>query len=271
MEAVSLDISGLVIIFFIGLQHGLDPDHIAVIDGITLQHHQKRPQLAPWIGALFAMGHGIAVTSIAVLFAYFSHDLQLGAFLGAWFEWLPVVLLILVGSLNLINLLGPNETKHELKGWRTYLLPRNLRENTHPLAVFLIGIIFGLVFDTATQAAAWGIAASNDNGVMGALVVGSVFSLGMIAADTLDSYVLSALLQRAQGLESMRKYRRGLGWFIVFMAYGIATYTILLRFYPSLELDERSYALVGVSFLCLMLLLYGWVLIRRNNFPKYKI
>jgi high-affinity nickel-transport protein len=268
MEAINFDLNGLMIIFLIGLQHGLDPDHIAVIDGITLQNHQRRPHLAPWIGALFALGHGLAVTSIAVLFAFFSGRWQLGVFWNAWFEWLPVFLLILVGSINLLNLLSPTQEQYKIKGWRTLILPPALRDNARPLGVFLIGIIFGLVFDTATQAATWGIAASNSHGVGGALVIGLVFSIGMITADTLDSYILTALLKNVHGRESMRSYRRGLGWFIVIMAYGIAAYAILLHFYPSVQLNETVYSAIGICFLSIVLTLYTWLLWRRRNLKK---
>ena len=35
MSAEWLSVSGLVLMFALGLRHGLDPDHIACIDGLT--------------------------------------------------------------------------------------------------------------------------------------------------------------------------------------------------------------------------------------------
>lgn len=34
--------SGLGLLFVLGLRHGFDPDHIAVIDGLTLRAEQRR-------------------------------------------------------------------------------------------------------------------------------------------------------------------------------------------------------------------------------------
>ena len=42
MGNISFDINGLVLMLVLGLRHGLDPDHIAVIDGMTLRHYKER-------------------------------------------------------------------------------------------------------------------------------------------------------------------------------------------------------------------------------------
>ncbi len=52
--------------FVLGLRHGLDPDHIACIDGLTWSTLEHNHKLAPWVGTLFALGHGLPVTGIAV-------------------------------------------------------------------------------------------------------------------------------------------------------------------------------------------------------------
>ena len=44
----------------LGLRHGVDPDHLAAIDGLS----RLRP--SRWNGVLFAIGHGILVTLLAV-------------------------------------------------------------------------------------------------------------------------------------------------------------------------------------------------------------
>ena len=46
METMPHDWLGLVLIVFIlGLKHGMDPDHIATIDGLNRFNAQKRPQV----------------------------------------------------------------------------------------------------------------------------------------------------------------------------------------------------------------------------------
>ena len=62
MHNFSFDYYGLSLIFLLGLRHGLDPDHIAIIDGISMRLTQQKNKLAPWVGTLFALGHGLVIT-----------------------------------------------------------------------------------------------------------------------------------------------------------------------------------------------------------------
>ena len=48
----------------LGLRHGLAPDHLAAIDGLTMR---AQPPSAPWMGGLFALGHGLTVLLIVAL------------------------------------------------------------------------------------------------------------------------------------------------------------------------------------------------------------
>ena len=64
----------------LGLRHGLDPDHIACIDRLTWRAMQHGRHHGPWVGTLFAIGHGLLVTIVAVVFSevgqvnYFSQE-----------------------------------------------------------------------------------------------------------------------------------------------------------------------------------------------------
>jgi high-affinity nickel-transport protein len=257
MESIAFDFNGLLLMLILGLRHGLDPDHIAVIDGMTLRHFRERPGLAKWAGTLFALGHGAVVTVIAVLVAVLSHSVALPTQFSAVAAWMPVALLLVVGTLNLVALLRNDPHSHAIRGWRYYFLPKRLRETSRPMGIFVIGVLFALVFDTTTQAAAWGLAAAGSHGVAGALLIGLVFSAGMVATDTLDSRLLTRLLQRTDGTAAMRRYRRLLGWLIVVMAYGVAAYSILTYFQPAFELGETAYTLVGLGFFAIVLSMYG--------------
>jgi nickel/cobalt transporter (NiCoT) family protein len=257
MENVTLDFNGMLLMLILGLRHGLDPDHIAVIDGMTLRHFRERPSLARWAGTLFALGHGAVVTVIAVLVAVLSRSIELPAQVSSVAEWVPVVLLLLVGTINVVALLRNGQHTHAIKGWRYYFLPKRLRETSHPLGIFAIGVLFALVFDTTTQAAAWGLAAAGSHGVSGALLIGILFSAGMVATDTLDSRLLTNLLQRTDGTAAMYRYRRFLGWLIVAMAYGVAGYSILAHFQPAFEIGETAYTGIGLGFFAVVLSIYA--------------
>src|SRR5260221_11821125 len=62
-------LSLVAVVFLLGLKHGLDPDHLAAIDGLTRFNAQRRPRLSRWSGLLFSAGHGVVVTSVAILVA----------------------------------------------------------------------------------------------------------------------------------------------------------------------------------------------------------
>lgn len=246
--------SGIVLILSLGLRHGLDPDHIAAIDGITYRSLETRPGLARWVGSLFALGHGLVVTVIALAVSFLGQRVQLPEHLFHYAEWLPVVLLLLIGTLNLSALLKPQH--YQAVGWKCRLLPRRLREATHPLAILLVGVFFALVFDTATQAATWGYAATAAGGVTHALVIGAIFTFGMFVTDTIDGRLLCKMSALGQARGRVQTYRRGVGWMIVIMAYSVAGYQIASRLIPGVALDEIAYSLIGLSFILVLPLFY---------------
>lgn len=246
--AALLSYSSAGLMFALGLRHGLDPDHIAAIDGLTLRAMEQRPRSAPWVGTLFSLGHGLVVTLIALAVSLMSRQWDVPDALERYGSWVPIGLLLLVGVLNLWSLLS--QTDYQLVGWRSWLLPSRFRQSSHPVLVVLIGMFFALVFDTATQAAAWGYVAGAKGGAWLALSLGLVFTIGMVITDTLDSRLLATMIRRAQRDEA-RRFRRFLGWAIVMLSFGMAGYGIAIHVEPALELGDDAYFVLGVSlFLC---------------------
>lgn len=224
MIGESLSASALGLVFVLGLRHGLDPDHVAVIDNLTFRAADERPSLAPWIGSLFAIGHSLSVAAVALTVSLFAQDLAVPHAFAVALDCAVIGLLLLVGLLNLRALLRPAD--YRPVGWRVRLLPSGLRENTSPSAVVLTGAIFRLVFDTATQAAAWGAAASAAGGLGGAAAVVLAFAAGMILVDTMDSWTVARLLRRGRERGLVARYRRGVGWLIVALSFGAAAYAL---------------------------------------------
>ena len=64
------DLAGLALmVFLLGLRHGMDPDHLATIDGLARYNGQNRPRVARWSGCFFSLGHGAIVTLVAAFVA----------------------------------------------------------------------------------------------------------------------------------------------------------------------------------------------------------
>ncbi len=257
--------SGLVLMFVLGLRHGLDPDHIACIDGLTWRSLSHAHSHARWIGTLFAIGHGLLVTVIAVGVSQVTRSWNVPDAVVTVFGWVPTALLLLVGSLNLKMLLA-RQPGYAPTGWKIRLIPARLRNHSSPWAVVLVGVLFATVFDTATQASAWGYVASNKGGGMwAALVAGLVFTLGMVITDTLDGRLICRISRGADGIATGARYRRALGWLIVGISYTVAAYNIAKAILPSVELDEVAFSLAGGSLIALMAGVLLWIARQRRH------
>lgn len=257
MALDTASLAGLFLLFMLGMRHGLDPDHIAIIDAMTYRSIEQRPGFAPWIGTLFALGHGLAVTAVSVTVSAIASDFAPPQGLAAILEWLPVALLLLIGTLNLHALL--DKKPYAPAGWKTHFIPQRLRQSTHPAAVFCVGVLFALVFDTATQAAAWGYVATAQSGLHMALVAGLVFTFGMVVTDTLDGQLMCRLLRRASSRKQAQAYRRKVGWVVVFMSYGVALYSIAAHWLPAIEPSDAAFTATGIAFMLLMFAAYCWM------------
>ena len=265
MDAELISFSGLVLMFVLGLRHGLDPDHIACIDGLTWRALNHEHQHAHWIGTLFAIGHGLLVTAIAVGVSRLAHAVAVPDAVVTVFGWVPTALLLLVGSLNL-RLLLRGDRGYAPTGWKLKLIPQRLRNHSSPWAVVVIGVLFATVFDTATQASAWGYVASNKGGGwIAALLAGLVFTAGMVITDTLDGRLICRVSRSANGVAAGARYRRGLGWLIVAISYGVAAYNIGKALAPQIELDDIAFSLAGAALIALMAALWAWLAHKRSR------
>ena len=267
MQAELISYSGLVLMFVLGLRHGLDPDHIACIDGLTWRALSHDHEHAHWIGTLFAVGHGLLVTAIAVGVSKLTRTLAGPDTVVLVLEWIPTFLLLLVGTLNLRLLLG-DDTGYAPTGWKLRLIPKRLRDHSSPWAVVLTGILFATVFDTATQASAWGYVASNrGGGTAAALFAGLIFTFGMVITDTLDGRLICRIARSADGVRTGQRFRRGLGWLIVASSFGVAAYNIGKALMPAIELDDIAFSLTGFALIVLMTLVWAWLWLSRRRRP----
>ena len=271
MQAELISYSGLVLMFVLGLRHGLDPDHIACIDGLTWRALSHDHEHAHWIGTLFAVGHGLLVTAIAVGVSQLTRTLSVPDTVVVIFGWIPTALLLLVGTLNL-RLLLRKDLSYAPTGWKLRLIPTRLRNHSSPWAVVVIGVLFATVFDTATQASAWGFVASNKGGgLLAALFAGLVFTAGMVITDTLDGRLICRISRGTDGQAVGRRFRRSLGWLIVGISYGVAAYNIGKTWVPSIELDEVAFSLAGLSLIIVMLMIWAWAGVSRKQVQRASV
>ncbi|GLV48338.1 nickel permease [Thermus sp. LT1-2-5] len=205
----------------LGMRHGVDPDHLAAVDGLS----RVRP--SPYNGVLFALGHGGVVTLLAFPAAALLERVDLEAL------HLPPLLLLLVGGLNLYRLLRPEERAPA----RLPLL--------HPL---LLGLLFGLGFETASQLSALALSAE-----LSPLRLGLLFTLGMLLVDGVDGFLASRLQNLAHDSERARRASRFLGWTVVAVAFLLAAAELL-----ALDLEALALPLgLGLFGLLVSLRLYA--------------
>ncbi|HWH81694.1 MAG TPA: hypothetical protein VNU71_05600 [Burkholderiaceae bacterium] len=227
MTPIDLPGSGMALFFLLGLRHGIEPDHIAAIDGLTLRAHDHRERHAPWTGSLFALGHGLAIAAIAVAVSVLAASFTLPARLVQVIDWLPIVLLALLGLWNLAALL--RRGSYRPSSVRMKLIPARLRERTDVWSTVAIGLLFALVIDTVAHVSAWSVFATHRGGWWAGVVAGLLFSFGMLIASTADSQLVARVLRSARGDAAASRLRRGIGWFVVVLSLGVVAHAVATR------------------------------------------
>ncbi len=219
-----LPVSGMALFFLLGLRHGIEPDHIAAIDGLTLRAHDHHEAHAPWTGTLFALGHGLAVAAIAVGISLLAASFTLPPALVDVIDWLPIVLLSLLGLWNLRALLAPGV--YRPSSVRMKLIPAGLRDRTDLWSTVAIGLLFALVVDTVAHVSAWSVFATHQGGWWAGVSAGLLFSGGMLIASTADSQLISRMLRSAGSVAAASRLRRGIGWFVVILSFGVVAHAV---------------------------------------------
>jgi high-affinity nickel-transport protein len=174
----------------LGMRHGVDPDHLSIIDGLSRFHPSRLN------GVFFALGHGIIVTVLAVGF---------GRWFAGYVEPYAAWILMLLGVANLWRLWKPKHHKHPKP-------PRLFQAS--PL---LLGVLFGMGFETASQLSAIFLA-----GQLNPWILGLVFSIGMMLVDGTDGILAARTQQLAlRGHRRSVQSSRALGMLVVLASSGL--------------------------------------------------
>ncbi|MGS0741678.1 HoxN/HupN/NixA family nickel/cobalt transporter [Glaciimonas sp. GG7] len=200
-----------------GLRHAVDADHIAAIDNVTrkLMQEGQRPVA---VGFFFSLGHSTVVLLASIAIAVAASALTgpmeefklIGGIVGTL---VSAFFLILIGVINLMVFLSIYKVfQHVRKGGAYVEEDIDLLLNSRgflsklfcPMFAMIsrswhmypLGFLFGLGFDTATEIALLGIAATQGSGglpIWSILVFPVLFAAGMSLIDTLDSTLMLGL------------------------------------------------------------------------------
>jgi high-affinity nickel-transport protein len=192
------DLVGLALmVFLLGLRHGMDPDHLATIDGLARYNAHNQPRLARWSGCLFSLGHGAVVTLVAAFVAATLHEGAAPEWLERLGAWISIAFLLALGLLNIVAVFRtPAERMVRLTGFKGRWLGR-FAQSGHPAVIAMIGAAFALSFDTLSQAALFSLTGAHLAGWPFSVGLGLIFTLGMMTTDGVNGVWVASLLERA--------------------------------------------------------------------------
>ncbi len=196
-----------------GLRHAVDADHIAAIDNTTrkLMQDGQRPVA---VGLFFSLGHSTIVVGLSALIAtsaaFISDVPTLQSIGGLASTAASVAFLLIIGLINLVVLVDIYRMFRRVSTGGSYdeqsledflndrgLLARVLkpmfkmiRKSWH---MYPLGLLFGLGFDTASEVALLGLAATSGAShipVVFILVLPALFAAGMSLVDATDGILM---------------------------------------------------------------------------------
>ena len=217
--------------WFLGFRHAFDADHISCIDNTTrkLMADGKRPLGS---GFFFSFGHstvvvavgaGITVAARAVFgavvnpsSAYETAGGTAGTLVSAGFLYLIAVLnlIVLAGIVKVFRDMRRGtydeqelEAQLQARGLMYRFFGRFMRSISHTWQLYVVGLVFGVGFDTATEVvllSATAYAAIQGLPYYAVLALPFLFSGGMMLFDTLDG----AFMNFAYGWAFARPVRK---------------------------------------------------------------
>ena len=200
--------------YSLGLRHAVDADHIAAIDNVTRKFmaEGRRPVS---VGLLFSLGHSTVVVVGSMLIAgaavalarHLNSVRQIGGLIGTL---VSTCFLFAIAAVNLVVLRSTWRAFRRVRRGETYaaneldlllsgrgLLARVFRPVfrmiERPWHMYVLGLLFGLGFDTATEIGVLGISAAEaSKGLpLWAIAVFPVlFAAGMSLIDTADNLLM---------------------------------------------------------------------------------
>jgi high-affinity nickel-transport protein len=253
----------VMLVFILGLKHGLDADHLAIIDGLTRFNASRHNKIASWCGFLFSFGHGIVVIVLSLTVGMLASRWEVPHWLENLGAWISISFLTLLGFINLRAVLTtPASQVVHIVGIKGRFLAR-LQQVGNPLFITIIGALFAFSLDTLSQAALYGLAASQFGGGQFAMALGFAFMLGMMATDGINSLWISRLLRRSDQMALIASRIMGMmvgGISLLVAGFGVAKY-----FSPMINAwNDGKEIYFGISVIAITALSFAaaWYLVR---------
>src|SRR5579862_6795503 len=202
------------IAFGFGLRHAVDPDHIAAIDNTTrkLMRDGQRPVS---VGFFFSLGHSTVVFALSILIALSAgfirsslpHLQSAGSLIGTSVSGVFLVIIAIINLFVLAEIIeawrkvrsGAAPSGEALEAWLNQrgLLARIFRPLLSMVSkswqMYLVGLLFGLGFDTASEVGILGLSATAGAAAMPVwliLLLPLLFVAGMSLVDTTDGVAM---------------------------------------------------------------------------------
>lgn len=211
------------IIFGLGIRHGLDLDHLATIDAIT-RTMKATNRLSKRVGLFFSLGHGFVVILISVIVGSGLIQAQFPVWIEAAGNWISITCLFLFGLLALWNTIRVPAEDGLFITPKSALLTKLIGKHNNPVFIILIGMLFAFSFDTFTQVALFSVTASAMAGWIFSLLLGLLFTAGMMLADGMNGLLIGSLIQRAN--QNSRLITRVLGLLIACFSIGLGLFSL---------------------------------------------
>jgi high-affinity nickel-transport protein len=201
------------LVYGLGMRHAVDADHIAAIDNVTRKLIQENRRSVT-VGFYFALGHSAVVFLVAIAVVLMTTMLgrirEFQEFGSTLSTMISAAFLLGIALVNLLIFVSIYKTYRRVRADGVYVesdldlmlsrkgfvarifrpLFRMVSRSWHML---LLGILFGLGFDTATEIAMFSLSATQASRglpLTGIVVLPVLFAAGMSLLDTTDGVMM---------------------------------------------------------------------------------
>jgi len=187
----------------LGVRHAFDADHIAAIDNTT-RRLVERGKPATTVGFWFSLGHStiVVVLCVALTLGITAIGTSLADDSSALRTWTaiigPTVSGVFLLGIAAINITSLGRRHGHASGPVLRMLGHLEKAVDRPSRMYLVGLLFGLGFDTATEIGLLALAGAATLAAVpwwAALTLPILFAAGMSACDTTQG----AVMRRAYG------------------------------------------------------------------------